>query len=377
VPHSGPVHGGTSIDKAPHYTPVPGQKKYKRVGDYDIVSKLGQGAMGSVYLARQCSSGKMVALKILPPDLAKDEELLERFRREARASQRISHPNIVSAVDFGTVEKYHYIAMDFVDGPDLETHLKKTGPFSEEVLLRVCSDMCNALEIIEKDGIVHRDIKPSNIMMSSQGVFRLTDLGLASAGQGDQRLTMTGFAVGTPYYLSPEQARGQADVDIRADYYSLGATLYHLATGSVPFPGTNPVVVMTQHISAPLKPPHEVHPAVSRPVSALIMRLMEKEREIRPQNSRQLRETIERCKQSPAPAIKSTPDTSHISPRAANVPVRYEKEKAKRDTVQAMLDALLGFLPGNARIPAAITGLLIACGALITLIVILLRANHR
>src|SRR6185436_16489302 len=111
VPAEGPVQGTTgSKDAGPHYTPQPGTKKYKRVGDYDIVSKLGQGAMGSVYLAKQVSTGKMVALKILPPDLAKDQELLERFKRESRASQRFSHANIVSAVEFGTVEKYHFLA---------------------------------------------------------------------------------------------------------------------------------------------------------------------------------------------------------------------------------------------------------------------------
>src|SRR5437868_4626592 len=106
VPASGPVQGAK--DTGPHYTPQPGSKKYKRVGDYDIVSKLGQGAMGSVYLAKRVSTGQLVALKILPPDLAKDQELLERFRREARASQRLTHPNIVSAVEFGQVDKYHY-----------------------------------------------------------------------------------------------------------------------------------------------------------------------------------------------------------------------------------------------------------------------------
>ncbi|HLX63603.1 MAG TPA: serine/threonine-protein kinase [Planctomycetota bacterium] len=350
VPNTGPVQAGQ--EAGPHYTPAPGTKKYKRVGDYDIVSKLGQGAMGSVYLAKQVSSGQMVALKILPPDLAKDQELLERFKRESRASQRFSHPNIVSAVEFGTVEKYHYLAMEYVDGPDLESMLKKNGPFQEELLLRVASDICAALEEIERHKIVHRDIKPSNIMMTSTGIFRLTDLGLASAGQGDQRLTMAGFAVGTPYYLSPEQARGQLDVDIRADIYGFGATLYHLCTGNVPFPGTNPVVVMTQHISTPLKPPRAVDPAISAHISALIERMMEKDPADRPQSAAQLREAVELCKKGQAPGMKARTTTISVPAEEA----------------ESALDRTLSFLPKAARIPV-IVGLVLACLALIALIV--------
>lgn len=373
VPATGHVPEGAKADDRPHYTPVPGQKKYRRVGDYDIVSKLGQGAMGSVYLAKQASSGRMVALKILPPDLAKDPELLERFKREARACERISHPNIVSAVDFGTVDKYHYIAMEFVDGPDLETQLKKNGRFPSELVLRVASDLCAALEAIERNGIVHRDIKPSNILMGSSSLFRLTDLGLASAGTGDQRLTLAGFAVGTPYYISPEQARGQLDVDIRADIYGLGATLYHLATGTVPFPGSNPVVVMTQHINAPLRPPREIVPDIDPNLDSLIRFMMSKDVAKRPQNAKQLRAAITRCQNGEDP-------TSPVRTRKMGVPALVETPAeapaARSDGFQKFLDGVFGFLPAAARLPALIGGLLVACGGLITLLVVLLRSKH-
>ncbi len=261
--------------------------------------------MGSVYLAWKKSTGQQVALKILPPDLAKDTEMLERFKREARATQRFSHPNIVSAVEFGTVEKYNYIAMQYVDGPDLENLMKKSGKFTEEMLLRIAADMSLALEEIEKQGIVHRDFKPSNIMMTSQGLFRLTDLGLASAGVGDQRLTVAGSAVGTALYLSPEQAKGQFDIDIRADIYGLGATLYHLATGSVPFSGNNDVAIMTQHISTPLKPPEQLEPAISPHLSALIQMMMQKEPSDRPQNAVELRQLVAQCQRGEMPCVSA------------------------------------------------------------------------
>lgn len=376
VPVSGNVAGtgaasANASEKVPHYTPIPGAKKYKRVGDYDIVSKLGQGAMGSVYLAKNMTTGKQVALKILPPDLAKDEELLERFKREARVTQRLSHPNIVSAVEFGTFEKYHYIAMDYVDGPDLETLLKKTGPFKDEMLLNIASAMCAALEEIERAGIVHRDFKPSNIMVSSAGVYRLTDLGLASAGKGDQRLTLAGFAVGTPYYLSPEQARGQLDVDIRADIYGLGATLYHLATGDVPFPGSNPIVVMTQHISTPLIPPVEAHPSVSKPISALICHMMEKDVDKRPQNTAQLREVIVQCQNGYIPGVKSA-DMHTTVARIRALPAAAENASAT-EYIVGILDKFFSFLPQNSRLPAAIATLAIACIAMCAVIIMLLK----
>ena len=286
----------------PHVTPLPAARKYKNYGDYDVVSKLGQGGMGTVYLAVRKSTGERVALKILLPELVNDAEMFGRFKREARATQRFSHPHIVSAVDIGKFDKHHYIAMQYVDGPDLEKMLKTDGAFNEEMVLRVAADMALALEEIEAQGIVHRDMKPSNIMMTSSGVFRLTDLGLSSAGTGDQRVTNAGSAVGTPFYISPEQAQGRLDVDIRADIYGLGATLYHLATGSVPFPGNNEVTIMKAHISTPLTPPEELDSSISPRVSALIQWMMEKDPANRPENAAELRRLVEQCQRGEMPA---------------------------------------------------------------------------
>jgi len=173
-------------------------------------------------------------------------------------------------------------------------------------------------------------------MMSSKGVFRLTDLGLASAGSGDQRVTMAGSAVGTAFYISPEQAQGQLDVDIRADIYGLGATLYHLATGSVPFSGNNDVMVMTAHINTPLKPPEELLPSISRHVSELIQRMMEKHPDRRPQNTAELRRMIDQCQRGEMPGS--------IASRRSKVPSSRLGDKQAAEGTRSVVKSVFGFL---------------------------------
>ena len=299
--------GGNTPSGAPPASPAsPDATKKHRLGDYDLTAKLGQGAMGSVYLAIRVSTGDKVALKILPPNLAQDQEFLERFRREARSASKLSHPNLVSALDVGFADnKYHYIAMEYIDGPNLEVVLKKAGgklPLPD--LLRIANDIANALTEAEKHGIVHRDIKPANILMNSAGVSKLTDLGLSSADKGDQRVTMAGYAVGTPYYISPEQARGERNVDSRSDIYSLGSTLYHLATGTLPFPGNNPVVIMTQHITERAQPACLREPSVPKHFSVLLEKMMSKDPAGRQQNAKELLADLELCAKGETPVLK-------------------------------------------------------------------------
>ena len=303
--------------------------------------------MGSVYLANQLSLKRQVALKILPREMAKDSEFLERFRREARAASKLTHPNIVSAYDIGVADNYHFIAMEYVDGKNLEDLLEKKKRFEEKELLKVAHDMASALEAAEAKGIVHRDIKPANILMSTQGVAKLTDMGLASASQGDQRVTMAGFAVGTPYYISPEQARGELNVDGRADIYSLGATLYHLATGTLPFPGTNPVVIMTQHLKEIVQLPHLRQPAVSQRVSQLIMHMMAKEPSQRHQNATELKADIERCQKgdpppSTIPVIKAKDHSQSAKKQSARMPLA--EVPAKKQTLLYIAIALTAII---------------------------------
>ena len=357
-------------------------KKTKRLGDYELVGKLGQGAMGTVYLAKQISTSRQVALKILPQEMAQDEEFLERFRREARAASRITHTNVVAAYDVGVADNYHYIAMEFVDGPNLETILQKKGKYNEASLLKITLDMCAALEAAEAQGIVHRDIKPANILMNSQGMAKLTDMGLASASKGDQRVTMAGFAVGTPYYISPEQAKGVRDVDGRSDIYSLGVTLYHLATGTLPFSGTNPVLIMTQHVSEVPQPPNERDPSISKPLSSLIQKMMAKDPDDRPQTAKQLREAVERCQRGEIQVMIQRMKAAKEKAVQAAVPppAATRKEKALQsgkgsgsfaDTIFGLVDSMLPFIPADARIPvAAISLTVFLLGAMWILVVV-------
>ena len=362
-----------------------GHLKARRLGHYELLSKIGQGAMGAIYLAHHVSQNpeRKVALKVLPRELARDEEFLERFRREARAALKLRHPNICSAYDIGVAEGYHFIAMEYVDGPDLDTVLSKKGPFKEPELLKIALDICAALEAAHDMNIVHRDIKPSNVLVGSDGISKLIDMGLSSAAQGDRRVTIAGFAVGTPYYISPEQARGTLDADNRADFYSLGATLYHLATGHLPFSGTNPVVIMSQHIKETPPAPHERNPAVSRRLSALITKMMAKDPKRRHQNARDLRADIERVQRGEMPLLQLAAEQKpgSATPGVAPPPVRPAGTATKvlpahpplDERNLEKMDEWLAFLPQVWRVPFVAATATILLLLLLALVISLFR----
>jgi len=188
------------------------------LGHCRLLRKLGQGGMGAVWLARHETLDKEVAVKILPDNYANDPEAVPRFLREAKAAARLEHPNVVQVLDAGTDHETHFIVMQFVDGTDLEKTLKKRGPFALADALAVGKRVALALAAAHKLGIVHRDIKPANIMLTKQGRIMVADFGLARDIQGGPTITAAQEAIGTPHYLSPEQARGEA-VDGRSDIY--------------------------------------------------------------------------------------------------------------------------------------------------------------
>lgn len=302
--------------------------------------------MGAVYLARQIQLDRNVALKLLPPDLAQDQEFLERFRREARAAAKLNNPHIVMAYDVGVAGGYHYIAMEYVDGKDLEQGMQALakGRFPEFEVLIVAKQMAVALEAASAAGITHRDIKPANILKHSDGTYKLTDLGLAARKVDDNKVTQTGSAVGTPFYISPEQARGEQDVDVRSDIYSLGSTLYHLVTGKLPFPGDNSVVVMTRHLTEQVVPPDEIEPSVSKGLSRLIVKMMAKNPKDRHQTARELLEDIEMVERGEIPLLKRA-RAKPKAPGAAPVPVPPVKPKEKKDETRDMPQRSQGIKP--------------------------------
>jgi serine/threonine protein kinase len=251
-----------------------------RFGDYEILQPLGSGGMGMVYRARDLTLERVVALKVLAPELSKDQSFVQRFLKEARAVARLNHPNIVQVYNFGSVESVYYLAMEYVDGESLGHHLKSRH-YTEAEAIRIVRQVCRPLAVAHAEGIVHRDIKPDNLMLTSRGELKLVDLGIAKRIDEDQSLTLTGQSIGTPHYISPEQIRGQKDIDARADIYSLGATFYHLVTGHTPFKGSSGALVMSMHLVDPLPDPRQWEPGLSEGLCRVIRKMMAKSRDER------------------------------------------------------------------------------------------------
>lgn len=290
------------------------QLPIKELNGFELISKIGQGGMGTVFKARQKSLDRFVALKILPPSIAKNKRFIERFQREARASAKLWHPHIVQGIDVGqdAPSGLWYFAMEFVDGPSLRTILKKDKVVEEKRALEILSQVALALQCVCDAGMVHRDIKPDNILLNERGLAKLADLGLAKELSGDSaELTQSGQALGTPNYMAPEQVRGEENIDIRADLYALGATLFHLVTGQPPFKGGTSAEILSKHLVEAPPLAHKVNPTVSEACSKLISKLMEKKRENRIQTPTELTERMtvlldpERGKTGQRPAVGS------------------------------------------------------------------------
>lgn len=262
---------------------------------YKILTKIGQGAMGSIYKALQISMDRIVAIKVLSPKYAQNEKFRERFLREARAVARLNHPNIIQGIDVGESNGIHYFAMEYIDGPTVGELLKRGGALDEKRALHIVTQIARALQHAFNHGIIHRDIKPDNIMLTREGVAKLCDLGLAKlpAGEGDPSGTRPGASMGTPYYIAPEQARGEQNVDTRADIYSLGASFYHMVVGDVPFPGQSAADVISKHLTEPVTPPRARNPLVSPAVEWVIVKMMQKTREDRYQTPSELLRDLE------------------------------------------------------------------------------------
>lgn len=263
------------------------------IAGYQLLEILGHGGMGVVYKARQMSLDRVVALKILPRQFATDQEYIQRFLQEARAAARLNHPHIIQIYDFGLTGELHFLAMEYLDGQSLSSSLKNSGVISEPEGLRIVMQVCDALGCAHESGIIHRDIKPDNILISHRGTAKLCDLGLAKLTlDEDISLTRTGTALGTPYYISPEQVRGDKELDHRTDIYSLGATLYHILTGRIPFDGPTSAVVMSKHLTDTLEDPRLFRPEISYQTTCLIYKMMEKSPADRYPHITEIRELI-------------------------------------------------------------------------------------
>ena len=259
-----------------------GAKLRMEVGGYEILSKIGSGGMGSVYKARDLTAGRLVALKILPPRSAADAAVLERFRRESRTAMMLDHPHIIKGIAAGEDQGFYYFAMEYVRGHSLMRLVRKDGPLGERLALDLTRQVASALDHAARFGVLHRDIKPDNILLRGDHFVKVTDFGLSRLVSGeDTLLTLPGVAIGTPYYMSPEQTRGEIDLDSRSDLYSLGATLYEMLTGDPPYSGPSVAMILSRHLTEPPTSPRQARPDLADGTCALVLRLLAKDREDR------------------------------------------------------------------------------------------------
>ncbi len=288
----------------------------RTLGQYQIIQELGRGGMAVVYKAYQPSLTRYVAIKVLPPQFSFDHDFIERFVREARGAAMLHHPNIITIHDVSEQDGVHYFVMEYLAGKTLDIVMTET-PMTLPRIAHTISQVAGALDHAHSQGLIHRDVKPSNISVDEtrNDHVKLMDFGLVRAGQ-DSKLTKAGMIVGTPAYMSPEQAQGE-DVDHRTDIYSLGVVLYQMLTGTAPFVRTTPAAVLMAHVA--YAPPSivQLNPTVPKPVEAVVLKAMSKDRNQRYQSAGQLAQDLQVAITGQLPAGLKLPPAVAPSPAVA------------------------------------------------------------
>ena len=317
-----------------------------QLGNYDVLAKIAEGGMGTVYKAKSRITGEIVAVKVVSPGPARNPVVLQRFEREFAAAKGLDHPNVVRAIEFSAAGPHPFLVMEFVDGESMGQRIERTGAVPEAEAIGLIAQVCEGLQRAHKQGLVHRDVKPDNVMVNLEGVAKLTDLGLVKEVDNDLNLTKTGRGLGTPHYMAPEQFRNAKTVDIRGDVYSLGATLYALITGVIPFANSNPLDCWMKKIRNEFPAPKELNRAISDRVDWAIRRAMSAEPNQRPSSCREFLEDITGQSRPSA-----TPSSTAPPPGRSDVwYMVYKDETGQTHTVKgategirkALKDSLLG-----------------------------------
>ena len=273
-----------------------------RIGNYEIIGKIGDGGLGTVYKARQISMSREVAVKVLHKKWLGDEEFKKRFLLEARLAGRLSHQNLIQVYDVGRDRGVYYFSMEFIDGETVEDMIDRVGPLDVPDAMDIVIQIMQAINYIKQWDIVHRDIKPGNMMMTRKLQVKLGDFGFVKS-KLDPVISTEGEVLGTPDYISPEQAMGNDNIDWRSDQYSLGCSLYHMLTGKPPYEGSGSSV-MRQHIRSELPDPRTINPKITDPVMTILERMMAKNSSDRFQDATALIEDLELVKMGQNPSNK-------------------------------------------------------------------------
>ncbi len=288
---------------------------------YVLEEPIARGGMATVYKARDEVLARLVAVKVLHPELAEDPDFLQRFRTEALAAARLSHPNIVQTFDTGQDEDgRHYIVMEYCGAGTLENMLRVEGPLVADRAVAIVGHVCDALAYAHDHDVIHRDVKPGNVLVTPEGTVKVGDFGIAKAAFTSNDFTTTGKMLGTVAYVSPEQARGE-EPDGRSDIYSMGVLLYELLTGRPPFKGVNQVAIAMQHLNEEPPPPRTVRGGIPRAVETAVMKALEKDPDDRFRSARELRDTLDLATGGGQRQAFASP-----APRPAPVPTETEDE---------------------------------------------------
>lgn len=268
---------------------VPGEMFANR---YQVVRVVGRGGMGRVYKARDRELGEDVAIKMLHREtLTGDPTIIDRFKTEIRLARRISHRNVVRTHDLGEVDGAYYVTMEYVEGITLRDLIDMRGHLPVAATLGIAQQLAASLEVAHEQGVIHRDVKPQNLLLDADGVLKVMDFGIARLADRTSALTQAGMVIGTPAYMAPEQLLAE-EVDARSDLYAAGVVLYECLTGGLPFEGGSPIALIAKVLNTVPRPPAERDPTIPPAVSALVVRLLDKDPAARPRSARELRELL-------------------------------------------------------------------------------------
>ena len=301
----------------------------RRVGQYRPVGVLGSGGMATVYWAYQASLDRHVAVKVLHPQLTVDPVLVERFLREARTAARLNHPNIITIHDVGEADGTYYIAMRLVTGETLQDLVRRNGALPTDRVVAILQQLISALAYAHRQGVVHRDVKPSNVMLEQADRATLMDFGIVRAAE-ESRLTRTGTIVGTPEYMSPEQAEG-GQVDHRTDIYSLGVISYEMLTGQVPFSGTTPLAVLHKVVYEPPPALSTLVSAISPELEGFVQCALAKKAEDRYQSASEMGAALERAAALSEPSARGSAAISYREEAAPKLMVGQVQQKEESE----------------------------------------------